>query len=123
MKILLTGGAGYIGSVTTAVLLKAGHEVTVLDNLSHGHRDAVAPSVPFIRGSVGDFEQIVPEEGTFDAVVHLAAFIAASESMAEPEKYWQNNTANTLRLLDGMRKRGVKSSYLRPRLLSMAILM
>jgi UDP-glucose 4-epimerase len=106
-RILLTGGAGYIGSVTTKVLLDAGHEVIVLDNLSHGHRDAIDSRATFIEGSVGDIDTLLGDTQV-DAVVHLAAFIAAGESMEKPEIYWRNNTISSIDLLDALRKRGIK---------------
>lgn len=106
MHIVVTGGAGYIGSVTVKVLLDAGHTVTVLDNLSHGHRDAVDPRARFIEGAVVDFDSLLADE-PIDAVVHLAAFIAAGESMTKPEMYWQNNTVSSLSLLAALRKRAI----------------
>lgn len=92
MKILLTGGAGYIGSVTTDHLLQAGHQVTVLDNLSKGHREAVPVAADFIEGDIHDrilLRQILSQG--FDAVMHFAAFIEAGESMTDPDKYFHNN--------------------------------
>ena len=90
MKILVTGGAGYIGSVMTRFLLDSGHQVVVLDNLSEGHRDAVPESVQFVEADIRDIAQVIKREDKIEAVVHLAAYIAAGESMVEPEKYWQN---------------------------------
>jgi UDP-glucose 4-epimerase len=107
MHIVITGGAGYIGSVATLALLEAGHTVTVLDNLSHGHQDAVPAGVRFVQGSVADFDAIIPQDEGIDAVIHLGAFMAAGESMNVPEKYWQNNTVNTLSMLNALRKRGI----------------
>lgn len=107
MNIVVTGGAGYIGSVVVRVLLDVGHSVVVLDNLSHGRRDAVDGRAEFIEGSVADFDELIGER-PIDAVVHLAAYIAAGESMHKPEAYWHNNTLNTILLLDALRKRGVK---------------
>lgn len=106
MHVVVTGGAGYIGSVTVKVLLDAGHQVTVLDNLSHGNRDAIDARAHFINGAVADFDTLVGDE-PIDAVVHLAAFIAAGESMQKPELYWHNNTVSSLALLDALRKRGI----------------
>lgn len=109
MKILLTGGAGYIGSVTTAMLLEAGHQVVVLDNLSQGHEDAIAPGVSrFIQADVADLAEVITPDDGIEAVIHLAAFIAAGESMQKPELYWQNNTVGTLKMLEGMRGLGIK---------------
>lgn len=107
MNILVTGGAGYIGSVTVEVLLDAGHEITVLDNLSHGNQDAIDSRARFIEGDVSNIENLLGYEPC-DAVVHLAAFIAAGESMEKPESYWRNNTVSSIDLLDAMRKRGIK---------------
>jgi UDP-glucose 4-epimerase len=92
MKILVTGGAGYIGSVTADHLLRAGHQVTVLDNLSKGHREAVPVEAEFVEGDIHDralLRQILPQG--FDAVMHFAAFIEAGESMKDPDKYFDNN--------------------------------
>lgn len=107
MKVLITGGAGYIGSVTANVLLDAGYEVIVLDNLSHGNRDAVDSRATFLEGSVSDIDTLLGNT-EIDAVIHLAAFIAAGESMEKPEIYWRNNTASSIDLLDAMRKRHIK---------------
>ncbi len=103
MKVLITGGAGYIGSVATAILHEAGHEVVVLDNLSHGYKDAISASIPFIQANVADIAQALKAHKDVEAVIHLAAFIAAGESMSKPELYWQNNTVATLSMLEGLR--------------------
>lgn len=103
MKILVTGGAGYIGSVMTALLLEAGHEVIVVDNLSHGHRNAIPKAVRFIQANIADLDKVLRPEDEIEAVIHLAAFIAAGESMLKPELYWQNNTINTLQMLNALR--------------------
>jgi UDP-glucose 4-epimerase len=105
--LLVTGGAGYIGSVVTAMLLDAGHEVVVLDDLSTGFAEAVPPAATFVRGRVHDLaaDVLTPD---FDGVLHFAAFIAAGESVQRPEKYWENNTVGSLRLLDAMRANGVR---------------
>lgn len=108
MRILVTGGAGYIGSVMTRFLQDAGHEVMVLDNLSEGHRDAMPESVRFIKADISDIVTVISPDDHIDAVVHLAAYIAAGESMAEPEKYWRNNTIGTLQMLDGLRRLGIR---------------
>ena len=108
MNILVTGGAGYIGSTTTLELIDAGYDVVVADNLSRGHRDAVDPArlrvVDLLDtdGLVG-----VMSERRFDAVIHFAAFIAVGESMKIPELYFHNNTAGSLSLLTAMRKTGI----------------
>ena len=106
MRVLVTGGAGYIGSTVTTLLLDQGHQVTVVDDLSTGHRDAVPAGATFVEGRVHDLaaELVRPE---LDAVLHFAAFIAAGESVAAPEKYWENNVLGSLRLLDAVRTAGV----------------
>jgi UDP-glucose 4-epimerase len=103
VKLLVTGGAGYIGGVVTAKLIEAGHEVTVLDNLSTGHADAVHPDAVFIQGSLrGDAKAALG--GDTDAVLHFAAHSLVAESVADPAKYWSNNLGGTLALLDAMRE-------------------
>ncbi|HEX7963202.1 MAG TPA: UDP-glucose 4-epimerase GalE [Candidatus Saccharimonadales bacterium] len=106
MKIVVTGGAGYIGSVVTAHLLEAGHEVVVIDNLSQGHRDAVPEGATLIEADIRDFARVIKPEDGVD-VMHFASYIAAGESMREPGKYWQNNTAASLELLEAVRALGV----------------
>ena len=110
MRVLVTGGAGYIGSVTVAQLLDAGHEVVVYDNLSKGHRESVASRAALMIGDVGDrsaldgvFQKVQPE-----AVLHFAAWIEAGESMQDPAKYFRNNSINALTLLECMVAQGVK---------------
>ena len=110
MKVLVTGGAGYIGSVVAAELLHAGHMVVVFDNLSHGYRHAVPPGADLIIGDLADrgvLDQIF-QSGGFDAVVHMAALIEAGESMKTPEAFFRNNTANALTLLEAMLSAKVK---------------
>jgi UDP-glucose 4-epimerase len=102
VKLLVTGGAGFIGSVVSQLLLDAGHEVVVLDDLSTGHRQVVPAGARFIQGRVHDAVADVLD-ASFDGVLHFAAFIAAGESVTLPEKYWENNTIGALRLLDAMR--------------------
>ena len=104
MKVLVTGGAGYIGSTVATLLIDAGHDVTVVDDLSSGHADAVPDGARFVRGRVHDVaaEVLTPRAG-YEAVLHFAAFIAAGESVGVPEKYWENNVVGTLRLLDAIR--------------------
>ena len=104
MKLLVTGGAGYIGSIVTALLLDAGHDVVVLDDLSTGHQEAVPAGAVFVRGRVHDaIGDVLTRDAAFDGVLHFAAFIAAGESVQKPEKYWENNAIGTLKLLDAMR--------------------
>jgi len=101
MNILVTGGAGYIGSVTGAELLKAGHRVTVYDNLSAGYRAAVPPEARFVHGDIRDRPALDAVLGAepFDAVMHFAAYIEAGESMTDPGRYFENNTAGALNLI------------------------
>lgn len=104
MRILVTGGAGFIGSIVAAQLRDAGHEPVVYDDLSKGGRDAIPRSVEVIVGNVGDRSALdaVFRNHKFEAVMHFAAFIEAGESMELPERYFRNNTANTLVLLETM---------------------
>jgi UDP-glucose 4-epimerase len=110
MKILVTGGAGYIGGTVTRILLEQGHGVTVFDNLSHSKRLALAPGAVFVDGDVADrpFLEKTLAAGPFDGVMHFAALIEAGESMKHPEIYFRNNTAATLTLLEAMLATGHK---------------
>lgn len=110
MQILITGGAGYIGSVVTAELLKAGHEVIVFDNLSRGHRQALPKAATLMVGDIADRESLdlVFKARTIDAVMHFAALIEVAESMKAPELYYRNNSAGTLTLLEAMLASGVR---------------
>jgi UDP-glucose 4-epimerase len=109
MRVLVTGGAGYIGSVVAQQLIEAGHQVVVYDNLSKGHRAAVPPEAEFIAGDVGDRGAIDSAlQRGIQAVMHFAAFIEAGESMHAPERYFRNNSAHALTLLEAMRARGLK---------------
>ncbi|HEX5597431.1 MAG TPA: UDP-glucose 4-epimerase GalE [Micromonosporaceae bacterium] len=103
MKLLITGGAGYIGSVVTRLLLDAGHEVVILDNLSTGYAAALAPEATFLRAEVHDAAQVLTPEARFDGVLHFSGLIAAGESMHKPELYWANNTIGSLALIDAVR--------------------
>ena len=109
MKILVVGGAGYIGSVCAELLLDEGHTVSIFDNLSEGHRAAIDPRAQFVEGDLQDRKLI---EGTLskqkpDAVMHFAANALVGESMENPSKYFRNNVANGLNLLDAMVSAGV----------------
>jgi UDP-glucose 4-epimerase len=106
MKLLVTGGAGYIGSVVASVLIEAGHQVTVLDDLSTGHADAVPGAATFVRGNLRDDAAGVLAEGT-DAVLHFAAKSLVGESVARPGLYWSHNLGGSLALLEAMRETGV----------------
>ncbi len=107
MRILVTGGAGYIGSITTRVLLDAGHECVVLDTLERGNRQAVDSRAEFVLGSVGDGAVLDAALPGCDAVMHLAGYIEVAESVAEPEKYHRVNTVEPIVMLDAMREHGV----------------
>ncbi len=108
MNILITGGAGYIGSVTTRIFLEAGHTVSVLDNFSSSERFAVPTGVRCIKGSIGDFGKLVSRDDKFDAVIHLAGLISVAESMTKPELYWHNNVEQSLAMLSAMRTLEIK---------------
>jgi UDP-glucose 4-epimerase len=105
VKLLVTGGAGYIGSVVTAQLVAEGHDVVVLDNLTTGHADAVPEGATFVKGDINDAGTLI--DASFDAVLHFAAKSLVAESVAKPELYWWNNVVGTLRLLDAMRSHRV----------------
>jgi UDP-glucose 4-epimerase len=104
MRVLVTGGAGYIGSVVADELLRAGHDVVVFDNLSRGHRQAVPRNAELVVGDLADrggLEQLLRSR-RIDAVMHFAALIEAGESMKAPEEFFRNNTSNALTLLEAM---------------------
>ena len=109
MRVLVTGGAGYIGSVVTAQLLECGHEAVVVDNLSRGHRDAVPDNVPFVEGDLADTVALrrIFAAHRIEAVVHMAAFAFVGESMADPALYYRNNVVGGLSLLEAMRDSSV----------------
>jgi UDP-glucose 4-epimerase len=108
MRVLVTGGAGYIGSVVAAELIAAGHEVTVLDDLSTGFADAVPAGAIFVKGTLRDCAAEVLSDGT-EAVLHFAAKSLVGESVADPAKYWSNNLGGTIALLEAMREIGVRT--------------
>jgi UDP-glucose 4-epimerase len=113
MKILVTGGAGYIGGTVAGLLIAKGHQAVVFDNLSHGRRDLLPAGVAFVEGELGDraaLEKLFIEASKngqpFDGVLHFAALIEAGESMKHPEEFFRNNTASTLTLLEAMLAHG-----------------
>ncbi|MBP8536916.1 UDP-glucose 4-epimerase GalE [Streptomyces sp. MK37H] len=106
-KYLVTGGAGYVGSVVAAHLLEAGHRVTVLDDLSTGHRAGVPEGAEFIEGRIQDAAKWLGP--SYDGVLHFAAFSQVGESVVNPEKYWVNNVGGTTELLAAMRDAGVRT--------------
>jgi UDP-glucose 4-epimerase len=108
MKVLVTGGAGYIGSVVVYHLVQAGYEVVVLDDLSAGPARALPPAVRLCRGDIEDrgmLDALLPE---VEAVLHFAAFIKVGDSMASPITYFRNNSGKTMALLEAMRRHGVR---------------
>lgn len=110
MRVLVTGGAGYIGSHCVKLLCERGHEVVVLDNLCAGHRQAVHPDAQFLEGDTGDralLDKLFSEE-SFDGAMHFAAFLSVPESVAEPLKYYHNNVGKTIILLEAMRQAGLR---------------
>jgi UDP-glucose 4-epimerase len=109
MRILVTGGAGYIGSVVTEHLLAGGHEVVVVDHLSTGHRGAIEAGVVFHELDLLDGDSLVAVLGAgIDAVCHFAAFSQVAESVADPLKYYRNNVGGAVSLLEAMRRTGVR---------------
>ena len=114
MKIMVTGGAGYVGGTVSALLVQQGHQVVVVDNLCHARRDFVPEGVDFVETDVADrarieglFRSATAAGAPFDGVLHFAALIEAGESMQRPEIYFRNNTASTLSLLEAMLATGV----------------
>jgi UDP-glucose 4-epimerase len=110
VKILVTGGAGYIGGTVTKLLLERGHSVVVYDNLCHARRSEVPPGATFIEGDVADTKRLeeIFSSDTFAGVMHFAALIEAGDSMRKPETYFGNNTAATLGLLQAMLNKNLK---------------
>ena len=106
MKLLVTGGAGYVGSVCAKVLLEQGHQVVVVDDLSTGNADAVPDGAVFMHDDMVNAAGSLLRDGSFDGVLHFAAKSLVGESVAEPEKYWFGNVVRTLELLEVMRAAG-----------------
>jgi UDP-glucose 4-epimerase len=110
MRVLVTGGAGYIGSVVTEELVKGGHEAVVYDSLYKGHGEAVVPEAKFVEGDLMDVERVraALHENGIEAVIHMAADSLVGESVGKPEKYYRNNVLAGLALLDAMLAENVK---------------
>ena len=115
MKIMVTGGAGYVGGTVSELLVRQGHQVVVVDNLCHARRDLVPTGVEFIEADIADrsrievlFREAASAGAPFDGVLHFAALIEAGESMKHPEVYFRNNTASTLALLEAVLAAGPK---------------
>lgn len=108
--ILVTGGAGYIGSVTGELLRARGESIVILDNLCRGHRDTVPTEVPFYQGDIGDRELVsrITREHNIEACIHFAALAYVGESVSEPARYFNNNVAQGIALLDSLLKAGVR---------------
>ncbi len=110
MRILVTGGAGYIGSVIVEELIRLGHETTVYDSLARGHAGAIHPAATLVRGTVGERELLAAtlREREIEAIIHMAAFIEVGESIQHPEIFFQNNVVGSLEVLRAMVDTGVK---------------
>lgn len=109
MRILVTGGAGYIGSHMTQLLLERGHDAVVIDDLSGGHRDAVPSGATFVQASIADANEVARAAAGADAVVHFAGRIQVGESVAAPRKYFRDNLVASLALLDAVLDAGVRT--------------
>jgi UDP-glucose 4-epimerase len=109
MNVLVTGGAGYVGGTVATILMQAGHQVTILDNLCHSKRHELPPGAAFVEADIADRPRVesLLRELKPDGVLHFAALIEAGESMQKPEIYFRNNTASTLSLLEAMLATGV----------------
>lgn len=110
MNVFVTGGAGYIGSICVEELLNAGHQVTVFDNLTEGHRSAVDPRARFIQGDLSDQELVTRSlrDSGAESVMHFAAFALVGESMTNPGKYFTNNVGNGVKLLEACTAAGIR---------------
>ncbi len=110
MNLLVTGGAGYVGSHCVKLLTERGHGVVVYDNLKHGHRRAVYPGATLIRGDLLDRSRLgrVFDDHAFDGVLHFAALLNVNESISQPERYYENNVLGSLNLVGEMIRKGVR---------------
>ena len=105
MRLLVTGGAGYVGSVVAALLLGRGHDVTVLDSLARGHRAAVPAGATFVEEDLRNADALREAiEPGFDGALHFAALALVGESVEHPERYWATNVGGTRNLLDALRE-------------------
>jgi UDP-glucose 4-epimerase len=110
LSVLVTGAAGYIGSVTAALLRERGEEIVILDNLSRGHREALADKIPFYEGDVGNRALVtsIVREHRVSECMHFAAFAYVGEAVAQPALYFENNVAQGIALLAALRAGGVR---------------
>ena len=117
MAILVTGGAGYIGSATVEMLRAEGQQVVVLDNLVYGHKQAIFADTPFYEGSIGDRELLrrITGEHDIEACVHFAAYAYVGESVEKPGLYYENNVAQGLRLLDSLIEANIRRIDSKPK--------
>ena len=108
-RLVVTGGAGYVGSVCSKVLLEAGHEVTIVDNFSTGNRDAVPDGATLLEGDINDVIDDVLADCSVDGILHFAARSLVGESVEKPDEYWRDNVGTTLKLLNSMKDHNVSS--------------
>lgn len=108
MKLLVTGGAGFVGATVSRMLLDAGHQVVIVDDLSRNDARQIPADAEFVQARIHDIAQVLTPGASFDAVFHFAGLIAAGESMAHPDWHWDNNTRASLALLDAMAAAGVE---------------
>src|SRR4030042_6148168 len=108
MNILVTGGAGFIGSHITKLLLDKGHKVVILDNLCHGYRENIDKRAKFVKGDIKNSQKTKQALKNIDAVIHCAGLIVVPESVKDPIKYCENNVLGTVSLLESMKDSGCK---------------